>query len=251
MHEAEAGRKATCLPLRFVPFGVTTQHVLQRLPHGICHDCCARTYTPQSRLEARCWLARPACDARRRASQAQHLPRAREGRPAEAGSTWYRHRRPLERCLTALRQRPRAPPALRSAAFAGWARRWCGALSAAAQLAAASAALAGRSQPGPSSGGPAELDRVLGSARSNDVFAATKIKLERPRGKVRADSLPALSRRDDAVAPATADELAEDIPGHLVVWLRSEGAARLFSDSGFDLPEWPTPFNRTNALHED
>ena len=81
---------------------------------------------------------------------------------SEIGGRWNTAAQGFVRDLVRLRAL-RAPPAVRAAAFSGWARRWWGALSVAVQLAVASTALGcawpAAPLPGPSDG-PA-LDRVL------------------------------------------------------------------------------------------
>ena len=81
---------------------------------------------------------------------------------SEIGGRWNDGSQRLVRDL--VRQRAlRAPPAVRSAAAAGWARRWWGALSVAIQLAVASTVL-GRPWPAAPQQGPSDgpsLDRVL------------------------------------------------------------------------------------------
>ena len=81
---------------------------------------------------------------------------------SEIGGRWNEGSQRLVRDLVRLRAL-RAPPAVRSAAAAGWARRWWGALSVAIQLAVASTAL-GRPWPAAPQQGPSDgpsLDRVL------------------------------------------------------------------------------------------
>ena len=81
---------------------------------------------------------------------------------SEIGGRWNEGSQRFVRDLVRLRAL-RAPPAVRSAAAAGWARRWWGALSVAIQLAVASTAL-GRPWPAAPQQGPSDgpsLDRVL------------------------------------------------------------------------------------------
>ena len=87
--------------------------------------------------------------ARGRVPQGFRIPRTRAGRAANAGCARLRGGMPLERPGLQLRARPggsrayRAPPAVRAAVTAGWARRWWSMLSVAVQQAVASTALGG------------------------------------------------------------------------------------------------------------
>ena len=65
---------------------------------------------------------------------------------SEVGGRWNEQARTFVRDLVRLKAN-RAPPALRAAAFAAWARRWWGMLSVAVQQAVASTALGGWVQP--------------------------------------------------------------------------------------------------------